>query len=295
MNVSRETAPAKINLALHIIGRRNDGYHLLESLVVFTRYGDQLTASSALKNNQGYKLETSGPFGDRLGQGSDNLVIKATTTLTERYRDVLAEMPGMELHLEKNLPVASGIGGGSADAAAALRLISRYFSEPLQTLQLMEVSKSLGADVPMCLLSRPLIAKGIGEVLNEIRLPSFAMVLVNPGVAVSTPEVFNRLGRSDNPALPDVSQIKCLDDLISYLGSTRNDLMTPAIQIAPVITEVIAALEQSKSCKFARMSGSGASCFGLYNSSVDAENAANDIRQHHPDWWCVATSTIPSS
>lgn len=268
-----EPAPAKINLCLHVTGRRLDGYHLLDSLVVFADVADRVFASTA----HGLSLVVAGPEGAGLQAEADNLVLRA------------ARLMGIEdaaLVLDKHLPVASGIGGGSADAAAALRALSRLTGLALPSLD--EVLQ-LGADVPVCLVGRPARMTGIGEEVNPLpALPSMACVLVNPRLPVPTPQVFAALTSRDNPPLPDLPRA-ALTSAKAFCGwlsaFTRNDLVPAACLVAPILADVQAALEGTEGCLLARMSGSGGTHFGLYASSEVATAAANDLRARHPFWW----------
>jgi 4-diphosphocytidyl-2-C-methyl-D-erythritol kinase len=264
-----EPAPAKVNLFLHITGRRDDGYHLLDSLVVFAGVGDVLHAQPA----DGLSLELEGPFGAALASEQDNLVLRAARALGGG---------GARLILEKNLPVASGIGGGSADAAAALRLLCRMWN--LAQPDLPRIALTLGADVPVCLAGRPSRMGGVGErLLPAPGLPACGLVLVNPGVAVATADVFRaRRGGWSTPAelpntWPDVA------GLARDLLELRNDLQAPAIALQPSIGEAIAALAAMPGCRLARMSGSGATCFGLFDDPAVAADAAARLRR--PAWW----------
>ncbi len=264
-----EPAPAKVNLFLHVTGRRDDGYHLLDSLVVFAGIGDVLHAQPANE----LSLGLAGPFGSTLAGEPDNLVLRAARALGG---------DGARLRLEKNLPVASGIGGGSADAAAALRLLCRMWK--LTPPDLPGIALTLGADVPVCLAGRPSRMSGIGERLGPAPgIPICGLVLVNPGVAVATADVFRaRRGDWSAPAelphsWPDVGA------MARDLRDLRNDLQSPAIALHPTIGDVIAALAAAPGCRLARMSGSGATCFGLFDNPVVAADAASRLRR--PDWW----------
>jgi 4-diphosphocytidyl-2-C-methyl-D-erythritol kinase len=265
-----EFAPAKVNLHLHVTGRRDDGYHLLDSLVVFAGAGDRLTVSPANK----LSLSIIGPFADPLRHEDDNLVLRAA--------HALAAHAGIEptgaLILEKNLPVASGIGGGSADAAAALRLLSRFWGLCPCQEDLHRLARTLGADVPVCLDSRPTLLSGTGEILNAAPpIPKMGMVLINPGIAVATPSVFRaRSGPFSKPA-------QFVSDLTAELRDARNDLEPPARLLAPVIDDVLSALAQLPGCQLARMSGSGATCFGLFNTPAAANAAAEAVNRD--GWW----------
>ena len=273
----RAFAPAKINLWLHVTGRRPDGRHELDSLVAFADVGDRLSAAPA----DALSLSLSGPFAAALGRGADNLVLKAVRTLAAHCGVPAAAA----LHLEKHLPVASGIGGGSADAAAALRLCARLWQADIGEGALLDLALGLGADIPVCLLQRTARMTGIGERLAPLEPPPppAPAILVNPGVAVSTGQVFDALaGRFSPPA-------KVRDgDLAARAGLNRNDLEAPAIGLAPAIADVLAALRAAPGIRLARMSGSGATCFGLFGDDGAAEDAARRIRAARPAWWVAA-------
>jgi 4-diphosphocytidyl-2-C-methyl-D-erythritol kinase len=263
-------APAKVNLFLHVTGKREDGYHLLDSLAVFPAIGDQVSAEACRELG----LSISGRFGEVLRAEPDNLLLRAAKALRPGA--------GASLHLEKNLPVASGIGGGSADAAAALHVLSELWGVDAP---LPEIALALGADVPVCLASRPARMGGIGEVLSPApRLPRFGIVLANPGVAVPTPAVFRaRQGAFTPPAaLPD--EWPDAAAMVLDLAQTRNDLQAPAIGLQPVIGTVLNALAALPGALLARMSGSGATCFAIFASSEEASAAVQVIQR--PGWWC---------
>lgn len=284
-----EAAPAKLNLALHVTGRRPDGYHSLESLVAFAEVGDELEAHPASKDS----LSITGPFAKALGESNGtNLVSRALVAFRARWPDTLP--PGLALILRKNLPIAAGLGGGSADAAAALRLFARLSTETIAFAELMELATSLGADVPMCLHSRPAEVRGLGEIVLPLRaFPDCHVVLINPLVPVATAEIFRRLEHRDNPGLPLlVDPLTRPAQLGLYLSETRNDLEAPAVTIAPVIEELTARLRQVDGCILARMSGSGATVFGLFGSSKQAHQAAHDLREKWPGYWVAASPLI---
>lgn len=265
-----EPAPAKLNLALHVTGRRADGYHLLDSLVAFAAVGDEVALTPGP-----LALQIDGPFAAGLGTGEDNLCLRA------------ARMVGgqAQIRLTKNLPVASGIGGGSADAAAVLRALTRMGHG------LPPAPERLGADVPVCLASRPARMEGVGEMVTLLPpLPPLHLVLVNPGVAVATPAVFAALARKDNPPLPQLPRFAGAPDLIAWLGQTRNDLEAPAIALAPQVREVLDAL-RAQGAGVARMSGSGATCFGIFATAGAAAGAAAALGR--PGWWTVASELAP--
>ncbi|HMS95248.1 MAG TPA: 4-(cytidine 5'-diphospho)-2-C-methyl-D-erythritol kinase [Tabrizicola sp.] len=270
---SSEYAPAKINLCLHVTGRRSDGYHLLDSLVVFADVGDRLTARPA----DGLSLRIIGPEAAGLAADDDNLVLQAARAIGAR---------DLALTLDKRLPVASGIGGGSTDAAAALRLIARMTGLPLPDAAAV---LRLGADVPVCMAGRPVRMRGVGEELSPLPpMPTVWLVLVNPRLPVPTPLVFAALDRRENPPVPDLSSaalasVSALADWLSV--KTRNDLAPAALRIAPVLAEVQTALERQVGCHLARMSGSGGTHFGLFASQEAAEAAARTLSAARPDWW----------
>lgn len=282
----REFAPAKVNLFLHVLGKRGDGYHELESLVVFADVGDHLTAAPADKMG----LSLSGPFADALRgfDPEDNLVLRAAKVTEEWAWGENKDLPPLHFTLEKHLPVSSGIGSGSADAAAAMRLAAGAAGLTIDA-DLYARAATLGADVPVCLFGKPAWMSGLGEKLAPARVPEgLGIVLVNPGVEVSTAEVFKALGAG--PATvqernrPDLHSV---EELAAFLKSTRNDLEAPAFAAAPVIRKVIDAIEET-SPHIGRMSGSGATCFGLFASIGEAEAAALRLREAHHDWWVMA-------
>lgn len=277
--MTAEDAPAKINLALHVTGRRADGYHLLDSLVVFAGVGDRLTIAPA----DTLSLAITGPQGAGLSAGEDNLVLCAARAMGEGAAAIT---------LEKTLPVASGIGGGSADAAATLRLLARWRGKPLPAPA--DVLK-LGADVPVCLSGRPVRMTGIGEGLIPLAhpLPKAWVVLVNPLQGVSTPEVFGALGRKENPPLRDLPRLRDAAELAAWVAMQRNDLEPPATRLLPVIGQVKTAISAQAGCLFARMSGSGATCFGLFADPLGASAAARAIRQAQPGWWVADAPLLP--
>ncbi|MBB4478862.1 4-(cytidine 5'-diphospho)-2-C-methyl-D-erythritol kinase [Rhizobium etli] len=281
-----EAARAKINLALHVTGQRADGYHLLDMLVTFADCGDRLGFLPA----QADAFTLSGPFGKTLaGDGGTNLVLRA--------RDLLREQLGalafpVHIHLQKNLPIASGIGGGSADAAATLRGLMRLWGMDLPVETLAGLALKLGADVPMCLESRPLMARGIGERIEAVpELPAFAMVLANPLKGVSTPEVFRRLAAKNNPALNLAPGLSGTSGWVTAIGSARNDLEAPARELVPEIT-MISQMLQAHGALITRMSGSGATCFGIFTSMAAAQEAASALHGERPDWYVQATETV---
>jgi 4-diphosphocytidyl-2-C-methyl-D-erythritol kinase len=281
-----EFAPAKVNLTLHVLGRRADGYHEIDSLVAFADVADRLM----FRSGPPLELSVSGPTGAAAGASDDNLVLKAARALAARVE-------GLRLGafmLDKQLPVAAGLGGGSSDAAAALRLLAQANGLSSQDARLHAAAQATGADVPVCLDPKARLMRGIGEILSEpLHLPEIAAVLVNPGVAVPTKDVFAALGAPALTGPPEPNEFIAIDadaaSLVPLLAGRRNDLQTPAIKIRPVIADVLRALERSANCLLARMSGSGATCFGLFGSSGTAEEAARRLQAAHSNWWVRAT------
>jgi 4-diphosphocytidyl-2-C-methyl-D-erythritol kinase len=285
-----EDGRAKINLTLRVVGRRVDGYHDLESLVAFADCADHLslTVGSALN------LKTTGPLAQDCGETSDNLVFKAAQLLGARVSDLKLG----DFILDKVLPVAAGIGGGSADAAAALRLLAQANGLALDDSRLIEVAQLTGADVPVCLSSRACVMTGIGETLLPLSLPKLPCVLVNPRIPVATKDVFAALGLRHGElrvGATDVIQATAwpepgssVEDWVEALSSGSNDLEAPATRIQPVIGEVLSALSATNGAWLARMSGSGATCFAIFENTAEAQRAAQKIQLDHPKWWVHA-------
>ncbi len=271
-----ETARAKVNLFLHVLGRRTDGYHLLDSLVAFAEVGDQLCAEPA----DALSLTIEGPFAAGLAAEADNLVLRAARALAVETGTV----PGGRLVLRKNLPVASGIGGGSSDAAAALRLLCRLWGVAPGPATLARIALRLGADVPVCLAGQPARMGGVGEALTAApALPAGGITLVNPGVPVSTAEVFRaRRGPWSAPAALPTGWYDAAA-MAAGLAAAHNDLEAPAIALCPIIAEVLGALAAMPGCLLARMSGSGATCFALFPHPAAAAFAAETVQQ--AGWW----------
>ena len=280
-----ESASAKINLTLQVVGRRKDGYHLLSSLVGFAGVGDVLHFMPSKK----LSLSISGPFASELKDTNleDNLVMRSA----KRLSDIYGGQQGAELHLVKNLPIASGIGGGSADAAAALRGLSRLWGVDAGIHdQLGDLALCLGADVPVCLKSKCTWMEGIGDKLSPgPTLPDFHIVLLNPGIGVSTPKIFKNLGGVFSSEQHKPQVFSTSHDFTDYLSIVGNDLESPACQLEPTILKCLGELQRQKDCDFSGMSGSGATCFGIFQSKECAENAVANIAQKHPDWWGCAT------
>lgn len=288
MSALSEKAPAKINLSLRVKGRRHDGYHELQSLVVFADCGESLQAES----DAGLSLKITGPFAGLLAGEQNNLVFEAVR-LFDEYTGLTTSA---KFTLDKQVPVASGIGGGSADAAAALRLLCRYHDHPVKPHALAALGLCIGADVPVCLEVRPALMWGKGELLRRLdTLPDFWLVLVNPRVAVATADVFKVLDAAqlaEKEEGPDVPHFADLAALVAWLVAHGNDLEAPAKTIAPPIADVLAALSVTGGCMLARMSGSGATCFGIFADEASASRAAAALRVAHPDWWVAAAPRI---
>lgn len=287
-----ETARAKVNLALHVTGRRSDGYHLLDSLVVFAEVADTLRA--APRDGDGVTLTIDGQFAHDLadvGDSNDNMVLRAADLLTGAFP--ARPTPGLRLDLTKRLPVAAGLGGGSADAAATLRLLNRLWELGLGAAELASFGLRLGADVPLCLLSRPLRAQGVGERITPlIGIPPLPLLLLNPGVPVATPAVFGRLAPGERPPMPAVpSRFRSVLEFVLWLRKMRNDLTEPASALVPEIGRVLKALGSDPDCLLARMSGSGATVFGVFMSSEAANRGAERLHAAHPGWWLAVTTT----
>jgi 4-diphosphocytidyl-2-C-methyl-D-erythritol kinase len=285
-----EAGRAKVNLTLRVVGRRVDGYHDLESMVAFADCADSLSLASGSELN----LKTTGPLAQACGDTADNLVFKAAQLLSER-------VPGLKLGeftLDKVLPVAAGIGGGSADAAAALRLLARANGLAVDDPRVLEVARLTGADVPVCLASSACVMTGVGETLLPLSLPKMPCVMVNPRVAVATKDVFAALGLRNGELLVGVTDViratawpeagASLEDWVEVLAAGSNDLEAPAMRIQPVIADVLAALNATNGAWLARMSGSGATCFAIYENTADAQRAAQKIQLDHPQWWVHA-------
>jgi 4-diphosphocytidyl-2-C-methyl-D-erythritol kinase len=283
-----DLARAKVNLALHVVGRRGDGYHLLDMLVAFPAVGDRLSLAPA----DGFSLSVSGPNAAALAglPAADNLVLRAADRLAAALRNDGIETPGAGFTLEKLLPVMGGIGGGSANAAAALRLLARHWTIAADDPRVVATAAALGADVPMCLLSRPLRAEGVGEILTPTNLPGSAgILLVNPGVGVATPAVFGALKNRENAPLPTFAS-GTFETLVDYLGATRNDLEEPATRLVPAIRDVLDLLGTLPGAAIARMSGSGSTCFALFPDEASAQSAEVLVGTARPHWWTASTS-----
>ena len=278
-----ERAPAKVNLTLHIVGRRADGWHELESLVVFTRAGDTLSLTPAAAAS----LTVAGPTATAAGAGGDNLVMRATRALASRVDGLRVGA----FHLEKRLPVAAGIGGGSSDAAAALRLLARLNGLVADDTRLLAAAEATGADVPVCLAARARVMAGVGEHLGPVlTLPPLPALVINPGTPLETKAVFARMNLQTGwanvaSAHPSIRDGMARDTLFASLRRGRNDMEDAACSLAPVVSDVLAVVAAAPGCKLARMSGSGSTCFGLFTTCRAAGAARNAILRAHPSWW----------
>ncbi len=279
----RRVAPAKINLCLQVHGRRSDGYHLIESLVVFAETGDRIEARPA----EHLSLAVDGPFANQVPTDGDNLVLRAARALAA----ALKPDAGAELRLHKCLPVAAGLGGGSADAAATLLALQSIWRLQMDDAALHRLALELGTDLPVCLAARPSVMSGIGEVVRPVRkLPVLHLVLVNPGCRLATAAVYGRLGaaRQQPPPTPLPDAFQDLAALAAVIVGRGNDLEVPARQMTPDIDRVLDRLNGSVDCVAARMSGSGPTCFGMFVSPAAAAAAARTIGAAEPTWWVLA-------
>ncbi len=281
-----ENAPAKVNLTLRVLSRRDDGFHEIESLVAFADFGDRLSFS----HGGDLTLTVRGPNAVAVGEGDDNLVLKAARALAARRSDIVLGT----FDLDKRLPVAAGLGGGSADAAAALRLIAQANGLAVGDPHLYAAARATGADVPVCLDPRPRIMRGIGEVLSgPLALPSLPAVLVNPGVALATKSVFAgwKPASAETVALDAavIGKLTDTEELLILVAAQSNDLEGPAIALRPVVADALAELRALAGCRLARMSGSGATCFGLFASAGEAAAAEKVLSVKQPGWWARAT------
>jgi 4-diphosphocytidyl-2-C-methyl-D-erythritol kinase len=285
-----EDGRAKVNLTLRVVGRRVDGYHDLESVVAFADCADRLSLAPGSE----FDLKTTGPLAQACGAVADNLVFKAAQLLGER----VPELKLGDFILDKVLPVAAGIGGGSADAAAALRLLAQANGLAIDDSRLIEAARRTGADVPVCLASRACVMTGVGETLLPLSLPKLPCVLVNPRVPVATSDVFKALGLRNGELLVGAADViraaawpepgASVEDWVEALSAGTNDLEAPATRIQPVIGEVLSALSATNGAWLVRMSGSGATCFAIFENTAEAQRAAQKIEVDHPQWWVHA-------
>ena len=279
----RQAARAKVNLYLHVLGKRPDGFHDLDSLVVFAELGDEIDVAMA----PDLSLRTFGPFADRVPGSDGNLVLRAAECLRAEGRIAA----GAEITLTKRLPVAAGLGGGSADAAAALRALRELWEIDTAQVDLKKIAAALGADVPVCLVGGHSLVRGRGENFSPVpALPPCHFVLANPGVELSTAGVFARFDGAGSDTAALVGTFPTARALAQALLECRNDLEPAALALAPAIGETLRLIAGTPGCLLARMSGSGATCFGLFEKSIDAEAAAEIVRRSEPNWWIEATA-----
>jgi 4-diphosphocytidyl-2-C-methyl-D-erythritol kinase len=279
----REKAPAKVNLTLRVLGRRADGLHEIESLVAFANVADALT----LTPGDALALSVAGPTAAAAGDVAENLVLKAARALAERVEALKLG----RFALSKRLPVAAGLGGGSADAAAALRLLARANRLAPDDARLAQAARATGAEVPVCLDPRPRFMRGTGDILSDpFELPRLFAVLVNPGIAVATRDVFAMLAAAPATQTKPAMWPRERAELLDEIARGRNDLEEPAIELEPAIANVLAVLRKLPGCPLARMSGSGATCFALFDSYRTASAAARRLRVGYPTWWVRATT-----
>ncbi len=283
--IHKGRAPAKINLTLHVTGQRDDGYHLLDSLVVFADVADQIDVTLATD----LRISVNGPFSEGVPTDHTNLVIRAAETL----RRVHGVTQGAAITLEKHLPNAAGIGGGSSDAATALSLLADLWNVPPLSPHMAEVL-ALGADVPVCMAApTPQRMTGIGDVLTPVlNLPDCAVVLVNPRVKVPTQGIFRGLSSRSNPPMDSLPDGADFDGFVHWLRQQRNDLLPPARALAPEIDTALAKLSAMPNVKFAGMSGSGATCFGLVPNMADARHVARAIQVSEMAWWVAPAQVL---
>lgn len=278
-------AGAKVNLTLQILGKRPDGYHDLESLVVFADYGDELTIEPA----EALSLQVTGPFAASLDSGAENLVLRAARGLMARENMAGKQPNGAAIRLHKRLPVAAGLGGGSADAAAVIDGLLAFWDMPIAPAELYSLARSLGADVPVCLHGQASIMSGIGEVITPApELPEFALLLVNPGVPLATPEVFKARQGSFSHIIDWPESFSDLESFLEALACRANDLQAAAIALSPCVQDVLGTLDDLPGCVFSRLSGSGASCFGLFATLEGARRGEAALAATRPDWWARA-------
>lgn len=282
MAFSRIPAPAKLNLFLHVTGRRADGYHLLESLTCLTGYADRLDIAPA----DTLELRITGPYAQALPVAQDNLVLRAARLLQAQAHGAPR---GASILLHKHIPVGAGLGGGSADAAAALDALARFWDMRLSPEARHAMALSLGSDVPACALGAPGWVTGTGDTVAPVAVPGGWAVLVNPGLPLLTADVFRAFRApfaasvAPPPPLPDIAA------LAAWAARQRNVLEDAALSLCPAIGDVLSALAATENCLLPRMSGSGATCFGLYAGAAQARAAAARIRAAHPGWWVQAT------
>ncbi len=270
-------APAKINLFLHIVGKREDNHHLLQSLVTFADFGDDIKITPA----HNFSFSTSGKT-ENLSDNSDNLVVKAANLLAKELNKPLA----VDIHLSKNTPIGAGLGGGSADAAATIKGLLTYWDKDLPNKTIENILLNLGADVPACYKSKPCLIEGIGEIITPLTyLPKIPAVLIYPNEFCSTADVFKNHTQSFSNSIKIPNKFSDQKGFYGFLRQQKNDLTEPACQKFSIIENALKIIQKQKGCQISRMSGSGSACFGLFETSQKSENAAKTIQKEKPDWW----------
>ena len=275
-------ANAKINLTLHVTGKLPNGFHEIDSLVVFTSFGDTLELEPA----EGFSLSTQGPYSKALPHPSENIILSALRLLEERGT-------GFRINLEKSIPVSAGLGGGSVNAALALRLASDYLKYPLPA-DTRKIT-SIGSDLPVCLTGKPSMVSGLGEKIAVLgSFPEFPLLLVNPNKPVQTQDVYKGLTKVNNSSQTPFPALGNKNDIISWIREQRNDLEPPALQLCPEIKDILSRLQDQEGCLVARMSGSGGTCFGIFQTAEQVSVAAKAIKQLEPGWWVQPTRILPA-
>jgi 4-diphosphocytidyl-2-C-methyl-D-erythritol kinase len=287
----RHQAPAKLNLGLRVLGRRPDGYHLLQSLVVFLDLCDQIEVAPALT----WRLQMSGRFAGDVGE--DNLVLRAGRLLADKATEDMAGCAPLaaEIRLEKNIPVAAGLGGGSSDAAAVLRSLNVVWKLFWNFDQVQQVAAPLGADLAVCLAVAPAMVGGIGELIELIEVPSLSLVIANPGIPLATKDVFTRLRPPYQEALPVPAAMHDQVSVVAFAGALGNGLTTPAIELCPTISALLSDIRALEGCRLAQMSGSGATCFGVFDDEAAAHAAATTLQAARPAWFVRACRSFESA
>jgi len=284
MKTVHQFAPAKINLTLHVTGRREDGFHLIESFVAFADIGDEITVA----RHDGFDISVSGPFAPLLQNEKNNIALEAAISFVNGFRDCL---PGVHVDLVKNLPIAAGMGGGSSDAAAVIRALAYLVDINVSRTAAGQLAVGLGADVSVCLDPQASFMSGIGNIVTTLpALPEIYAILVNPNIKMLTGAVFAALAvpgaiRRDEEGLKPEHAFVDAHDLAGFVGSCRNDLEAPALRMCPEISDVREALLARDGCLLARMTGSGATCFGLFAEKAQAQRGADYISAKAPRWW----------
>lgn len=282
MTILRDKSLAKINLFLHVMGRRNDGYHELDSLVAFT---EDIYDLISIELSDQYQFVIDGPFADQLTT-NENIITHSVNLLSKKYQ----KTSSVKINLTKNLPIASGIGGGSSNAATVIKLLCDLWDLSVPDAELITISKNIGADVPMFILNKACYLNGIGEILTPVKkLPDIWAILINPGIAISTPQIF-QMGLEQYYKPQTHHQYSFNNQtLISFLKDTQNDLYFNSLQLAPSLSNIVNTLADLEGCELSRMSGSGATCFGLFNNIQQAQTALKSLQVMFPNYWIKLT------